>query len=205
MHAEASESLKASLKEISKLEKEKELKEYARKVFDWNKTTNLVSKNSTLENIYHHIIDSAYLYPLIQNNSYIDVGSGAGFPGLVISILGNEAGYLLEPSNKKASFLRHCLGYFGIRKTKVLQKRLEDLDLVKEDVLISRAFAEPKKIQTLVENKMSGDQKILLMVSEQQAAREDKGDWKYIPSAASQALGKKTGFLEINPTKNDNI
>ena len=201
MHAEASESLKASLKEISKLEKEKELKEYARKVFDWNKTTNLVSKNSTLENIYHHIIDSAYLYPLIQNNSYIDVGSGAGFPGLVISILGNEAGYLLEPSNKKASFLRHCLAYFGIRKTEVLQKRLEDLDHIKEDVLISRAFAEPKKIHTLTRNKMSGDQKILLMVSDQQAAREEKGDWTYIPSAASQALGKKTGFLEIYPTK----
>ena len=84
MYREATESLKVSLKEISKLEKEKELKEFAHKVFDWNKTTNLVSKNATLENIYHHIIDSAYLYPLIQNNSYIDVGSGAGFPGLVI-------------------------------------------------------------------------------------------------------------------------
>ena len=201
MHEEASKSLKASLREISKPEKEKELKEFAHKVFDWNKTTNLVSKNSSLKSIYHHIIDSAYLYPLIQNNSYIDVGSGAGFPGLVISILGNEAGYLLEPSNKKASFLRHCLAYFGIRKTEVLQKRLEDLDHIKEDVLISRAFAEPKKIQTLTRNKMSGDQKILLMVSDQQAALEEKGDWTYIPSAASQALGKKTGFLEIYPTK----
>ena len=57
MRAEASESLKASLEEISKPEKERDLKEFALKVFDWNKTTNLVSKNSTLENIYHHIID----------------------------------------------------------------------------------------------------------------------------------------------------
>nr|ADD93565.1 hypothetical protein [uncultured marine bacterium MedDCM-OCT-S04-C293] len=48
---------------------------------------------------------------------------------------------------------------------------------------------------------MSGDQKILLMVSEQQAIREDKNDWKYIPSAASKILGKKTGFLEFNPPK----
>ena len=201
MHMEASESLKSSLEEISKPEKEEELKEFALKVFDWNKTTNLVSKNSTLENIYHHIIDSAHLYPLIRNNSYIDVGSGAGFPGLVISILGNEAGCLLEPANKKASFLRHCLAYFGIKKTKVLQKRLEHLELIKEDVLISRAFAEPKKIQNLALKKMSGDQKILLMVSKQQAMSEDKNDWRYIPSAASQTLGKKTGFLEINPTK----
>ena len=201
MHMEASESLKSSLEEISKPEKEEELKEFALKVFDWNKTTNLVSKNSTLENIYHHIIDSAHLYPLIRNNSYIDVGSGAGFPGLVISILGNEVGCLLEPANKKASFLRHCLAHFGIEKTKVLQKRLEHLELIKEDVLISRAFAEPKKIQNLALKKMSGDQKILLMVSEQQAMREDKNDWRYIPSAAFQTLGKKTGFLEINPTK----
>ncbi len=201
MYREATESLKVSLKEISKLEKEKELKELAHKVFDWNKTTNLVSKNATLENIYHHIIDSAYLYPLIQNNSYIDVGSGAGFPGLVISILGNEAGCLLEPANKKASFLRHCLAHFGIQKTTVLQKRLEHLDLIKEDVLISRAFAEPKKIQSLALKKMSGDQKILLMVSEQQAAHEDRNYWKYTPSAAFKTLGKKTGFLEINPSK----
>ena len=88
-----------------------------------------------------------------------------------------------------------------LKKTKVLQKRLEHLELIKEDVLISRAFAEPKKIQNLVLKKMSGDQKILLMVSEQQAMREDKNDWRYIPSTASQTLGKKTGFLEINPTK----
>ena len=201
MHAEAPESLKVSLEEISKPEKEKELKEFALKVFDWNKTTNLVSKNSTLENIYNHIIDSAHLYPYIQDNSYIDVGSGAGFPGLVISILGNKDGCLLEPANKKASFLRHCLAHFGIQNTKVLQKRLEHLDLIKEDVLISRAFAEPKKIQNLAIKKMSGDQKILLMVSEQQAIREDKNDWKYIPSAASKILGKKTGFLEFNPPK----
>ena len=124
---ESSESLKSSLEKISKPEKEEELKEFALKVFAWNKTTNLVSKSSTLENIYHHIIDSAHLYPLIRNNSYIDVGSGAGFPGLVISILGNEDGRLLEPANKKASFLRHCLAHFGIEKTKVLQKRLEHL------------------------------------------------------------------------------
>ena len=39
------------------------------------------------------------------------------------------------------------------------------------------------------------------MVSEQQAIREDKNDWKYIPSAASKILGKKTGFLEFNPSK----
>ena len=201
MRAEASENLKASLEEISKPEKEKELKEFALKVFDLSKTTNLVSKNSTLEDIYHHIIDSAYLYPLIQNNSYIDAGSGAGFPGLVISILGNEVGSLLEPANKKASFLRHCLAHFGIQNTKVLQTRLEHLELIKEDVLISRAFAEPTKIQNLALRKMSGEQKILLMVSEQQAIREDKNDWKYIPSAASKILGKKTGFLEFNPPK----
>ena len=88
-----------------------------------------------------------------------------------------------------------------LQNTKVLQKRLEHLDLIKEDVLISRAFAEPKKIQNLAIKKMSGDQKILLMVSEQQAIREDKNDWKYIPSAASKILGKKTGFLEFNPPK----
>ena len=53
MRAEASESLKASLEEISK-QKRKELKEFALKVFDWNKTTNLVSKNSTLKNTSSH-------------------------------------------------------------------------------------------------------------------------------------------------------
>ena len=42
---------------------------------------------------------------------------------------------------------------------------------------------------------MSGDQKILLMVSEQQAIREDKNDWKYIPSAASKILGKINGLF----------
>ena len=62
-----------------------------------------------------------------------------------------------------------------------------------------------ENICLLILNKMMGNyyifQKILLMVSEQQAMREDKNDWKYIPSAASKILGKKTGFLEFNPPK----
>ena len=81
MHAEVPESLKVSLEEISKPEKEKELKEFALKVFDWNKTTNLVSKNSTLENIYHHIIDSAHLYPTYKIILTLTSEAGRDFRG----------------------------------------------------------------------------------------------------------------------------
>ena len=76
---------------------------------DWQKKINLVG-NSTLENMWErHFLDSAQLYSLLpkqeKGSVVYDVGSGAGFPGMVLAIMGREDIVLCESSKKKCTFL----------------------------------------------------------------------------------------------------
>ncbi len=88
------------------------LKLYADLLRQWGKVQDLVAP-STLDDIWHrHIADSAQLWPLLPPNATIgaDLGSGAGFPGMVLAIMArNRPGFkmnLIESSNRKCSFLR---------------------------------------------------------------------------------------------------
>jgi 16S rRNA (guanine527-N7)-methyltransferase len=93
---------------FSKETKEK-LNIYSFILKDWQKTINLVG-NSTLENMWQrHFLDSAQLYSLLpkqeKGSVVYDVGSGAGFPGMVLAIMGREDIVLCESSKKKCTFL----------------------------------------------------------------------------------------------------
>jgi len=76
---------------------------------DWQKTINLVG-NTTLENMWErHFLDSAQLYSLLPKQEIgsvvYDIGSGAGFPGMVLAIMGRKDIVLCESSKKKCTFL----------------------------------------------------------------------------------------------------
>jgi len=93
---------------FSKETKEK-LKIYSFVLQDWQKTINLVS-NSTLENMWErHFQDSAQLYSLLpkerKGSVVYDIGTGAGFPGMVLAIMGRKDMILCEASKKKCAFL----------------------------------------------------------------------------------------------------
>ena len=88
--------------------KQDQLNEYAKLILKWNKTRNLVSRNANLEAINEHILDCACLAPHLKEKNLLDVGSGAGLPGMVLSIIDYEKNIrLLEPNQKKISFLTH--------------------------------------------------------------------------------------------------
>ena len=70
-------SLKTNSKEISVLE------QYAELILKWNSTRNLVSRNTNKEQIKEHIFDCACITPLLDENKILDVGTGAGLPGIV--------------------------------------------------------------------------------------------------------------------------
>ena len=79
------------------------LQVYERLLKKWQSKLNLVSRNS-VENIWQrHFLDSAQIYPLLNGtaNSVLDVGAGAGFPGVVLSILGARNVHLVEQNKKK--------------------------------------------------------------------------------------------------------
>jgi 16S rRNA (guanine527-N7)-methyltransferase len=120
---------------------------YKNELLQWNAKTNLISENSSHEIITRHFLDSLTALQFIQkpNARMVDVGCGAGFPGLPLKIaLPTLELYLLETNRKKVSFLKHMIRLLNLSTTVVLHDRTENIiktDTWKEkfDVLISRA------------------------------------------------------------------
>jgi len=106
---------------------------YYKELIAWNKKINLTSITQDKEIAVKHFIDSlAYTRVLApfpnHNGSVLDVGSGAGFPGLPLKISHPDLDLtLLEPNMKKVAFLRHIIGKLRLNKTVVLAKRFQDL------------------------------------------------------------------------------
>lgn len=115
---------------------------YYNELIAWNKKINLTAITQEKEIAVKHFLDSlAYskvLPPFPNDNEpLLDVGSGAGFPGLPLKICHPDLDVtLLEPSVKKTAFLRHLIGKLGLKKTVVLSKRLQDLSM--EATLLGR-------------------------------------------------------------------
>ncbi len=116
-----------------------------------SETMNLVGR-STLPTIWdRHLIDSLQLYPIVlqylkSNNGVMDIGSGAGFPGIVLAILGVPNVTLVEATKKKCGFLQNVS-----RETfcsyRVLDQRIEDLVLSQPPAVITaRAMAPLEKL-----------------------------------------------------------
>jgi 16S rRNA (guanine527-N7)-methyltransferase len=117
-----------------------------------NKLLNLIGKTTENQVFSRHFIDSAQIYDLIENKSeIIDIGSGAGFPGVIIKILmdskkidGNVV--LLDKSPKKCKFLDDLLKKLGL-KVEIKNVKLENYKFYKISTIISRAFK--KAIETI--------------------------------------------------------
>jgi 16S rRNA (guanine527-N7)-methyltransferase len=109
----------------------------------WNAHTNLVA-DSTLADVWRrHVWDSAQLVPLIPPGAktLVDLGSGAGFPGLVLAILVPDLTvHLVESIQKKCRFLEAVIAATGV-KAQVHNARAEDLKGLKADVVTARAVA----------------------------------------------------------------
>lgn len=120
---------------------------YRRELLKWNDKTNLISEKSAQEIARRHFLDSLTALRFIgpENIRIIDIGCGAGFPGIPLKIASPALQlYLLETNRKKVSFLKHIIRLLNFTDTFVLHDRVENLLAVAKwrdffDVLISRA------------------------------------------------------------------
>jgi 16S rRNA (guanine527-N7)-methyltransferase len=120
---------------------------YASLLAKWNPTINLVAR-STLNDMWgRHFADSAQLQGLIPAGTrvLVDLGSGGGFPGLVLAILGVPQVHLIESDQRKCAFLREVARATGAPVT-IHARRIEDVDPVAAnivaDVVSARALAD---------------------------------------------------------------
>lgn len=120
---------------------------YRKELLTWNAKTNLVSGKSAQEIVHRHFLDSLTALQYITKNyaRVIDVGCGAGFPGIPLKIAAPALQlYLLETNRKKVSFLKHIVRLLNLVDTFVLHERAEHLQNTDHwqgyfDILISRA------------------------------------------------------------------
>ena len=147
------------------------LKIYQEILIEANKTLNLVGK-STINFIWNrHFLDSAQLIDFIDKNCkcLIDLGSGAGFPGLILAIAAKDRRIpikikLIEKSPKKAKFLDEIIKQLNLNVKVLNQNVLEQQNKFISDVFVARAFKPLKTILELMHNKAENWKKILIFL-----------------------------------------
>ncbi len=115
---------------------------YEELLVKWNKVHNLTGYKRS-ETIQKYILDS--LYPITflpEIKSAIDIGTGAGFPGLILAMAMPECSWtLVEPLKKRASFLQFVKADIGLSNVEIQSCRIEDLEWQSVDLVTSRAVA----------------------------------------------------------------
>lgn len=134
-------------------ETEDKLSRYVDLLLKWNKKINLISENTISDLWMRHILDSAQVAKFIINKSptILDIGSGAGLPGIILSILGMENMLLLDSDQRKCSFLIEVTRLLEL-KVRIINSRIENFDETKVGIIISRGFTSINNIFVQTQN-----------------------------------------------------
>ena len=147
------------------------LKKYEDLLIKANETLNLVG-NSTIKEIWtRHFLDSVQVIDFIDknDNTLVDLGSGAGFPGIVLAITLKDRKIplkikLIEKSPKKVKFLRDLINKLQLDVDVINRNVLEDSKKLLDDVFVARAFKPLKIILQLIHNKAENWKKVFIFL-----------------------------------------
>jgi len=136
-----------------------------------NKTQNLIG-NSTIKQIWtRHFLDSVQVIDFIDKNdrSLVDIGSGAGFPGLVIALAANDRKIplkikLIEKSQKKVKFLKKIISELNLKVDVINEDVFGQQFKFVGDVLVARAFKPMEKVLQLIHSKAENWKKIFIFL-----------------------------------------
>jgi 16S rRNA (guanine527-N7)-methyltransferase len=141
------ETLKAGIEQLELNNKDylyNNLLIYKDLLLKWNKVFNLISIKGAEEIVTHHFLDCLAIVPHIEGRNILDVGSGAGLPGIIIGLCCPEKNITLVDSvSKKTAFLKQACAELNLTNIKVIHNRVEKIIIDKLfDSIITRAFAE---------------------------------------------------------------
>ncbi len=119
----------------------------------WGKVHNLTGSLQT-NSIYENILDSVYPLNFIDTpKSFADIGTGAGYPGLLLAIANRDTkAYLIEPRVKRVSFLNFVKATLKLDNLKVICKRVEEVQDIEVDLVTSRAVTDTNLLLNLTKN-----------------------------------------------------
>jgi 16S rRNA (guanine527-N7)-methyltransferase len=155
---------------------------YCMELLKWNARINLVARNTTLRDLVdRHFLDSLTLVPLLREavpprGPLLDVGSGAGFPGLVVKTACPELTvHLLEPRQRRAAFLRHVIRLLDLENAAVLEQRTDDPGLridAPAAVITGRAVADIPEFLAMVRH-LASESALVVCMRGRAALREE--------------------------------
>ena len=138
-------------------------------VLRWNNIVNLTGSKDTSEFVRDHISDGLAVVPFFEaEKNIVDVGSGSGIPGIVISIMCPEIKTtLLEPRNRRARFLEQVRIELELSGVQIMQCKLEEMSVrlpAMDYILVTRAFGQMVRFARLIEPFKNSISKIRFMV-----------------------------------------
>lgn len=132
----------------------------------WNRSFNLTAITQRAQMLTHHLLDSLSIASLLQGERIIDIGTGAGFPGLPLAIIQPERQFtLLDSNGKKIRFVNHAVRTLGLANVVAVHARAEQWQDERGafNTVVTRAFAPLSELMTTVRGLCGADTRVLAM------------------------------------------
>ncbi len=161
---------------------ETNLVKFLKELVIYNKHTNLVGKSTLIDPWRSHILDCIQISLFIKNkySTIIDIGTGAGLPGLVLAMTGYKNVSLVDSNGKKISFVKHVSNKLDIN-VRIFLNRIEKLNNEKFDFVISRALGNLNKLFTY-SHKFINNETVLIFLkgkTVKNEIKEAKNIWSF--------------------------
>jgi len=182
---------------VCSLEQRKRLMAFIGLLVRWNKAYNLTAVRDPLEMVSKHLLDSLAVLPFLFGDSVLDIGTGAGLPGLPLAIMAPERRFwLLDSNNKKVRFVRQAVLDLGLDNVEPVQARIETYrPEQKFSTIVSRAVAADEILNDSNAKLLAYPGRLLLMKGRQPDERiETTG----LPSAVVMIHRLSVPFLDVS-------
>ena len=152
------------------VKRQQKLVHYIQLIARWNKTFNLTAIRDVEEMVSKHLLDSLAVQPFLEGSLILDVGSGAGLPGIPFAITSSDKHFVLIDSNgKKTRFLMQAKIDLKLDNVEVVNQRVEDYQPTRDghrlyfDVITARAYAASDDILSNTSHLQNEGSRILVM------------------------------------------
>ncbi len=187
-------------------EKLNKIDSFVNNVLNYNKKYNLISSSTENDIWYRHVLDSAQLVKYIDSNKFkslSDLGTGAGFPGIILSIFFSDVisfhVKLYEKSNVKIDFLKEQIQRLNLNNVSLYDNDYQSHKL-SSDYFVFRAFKKLHEILRISRETITGPHKLIVMMGKSaqdqlnKASKADINKYKLVPSITSK--GSKILLLD---------
>lgn len=149
---------------------------YLAVLWKWNKVHNLVAPCSPQQMLSRHFLDSLALLPYLSGKIIVDLGTGGGFPGLVLAIADPSKQFiLLDSKRKKINFVQHVIATLGVNNALAVNSRAEAYHPESlADMLITRAVTSIDQLLTLGEHLCHKNSLFVMMKGRKAVAMQEK-------------------------------